>query len=102
MGEAIMAHERLTELLQVVEDVPRYRYELAAQLLRGSLEYPPDRFMVLVLGRLRGTWTVLGPFVGWTREDAESEALAAAMDFTDVHLVGPARVDELREILIRS
>jgi hypothetical protein len=88
----------LDQLLEPISDLPIH-FDVDHRILRSSLNFPPDRFLVMVVGRLMGVWTSQGPYMGRTYDEAREEALAAATDFTDVRLIGPVRVDDLRRIL---
>jgi hypothetical protein len=89
----------LEKLLAPVADIPGQPFQVGGCILRSALDFPPDRFLAVAVGRFLGDWTTLGPFVGWRLEDVEAEALAAARDCADVRLVGPVRADDLRRML---
>jgi hypothetical protein len=89
----------LEQLLAPLEGLDEDSMAVAQRLLRSSLDFPPDRFLVMAVGEQHGAMMAQGPYMGRTLEEARTEALAATQRMTGVRLVGPARVDDLRRIL---
>jgi hypothetical protein len=89
----------LEELLAPLGGLDDETNVVAQRLLRSSLDFPPDRYLVMAVGQLGDGTTAQGPFMGRTLEEARAEALTATQRLAGVRLVGPARVDDLRRIL---
>lgn len=89
----------LEQLLAPIDGLTDEPHAVAQRLLRSALDFPPDRYLVMAVGRYDGVTTAQGPYMGRTLDEARREALAATQRLADVRLVGPARVEDLRQLL---